>query len=302
VYIYRNKINYKIYVGKTGNLSQRMTDHKKMRGDCPKFHNAIKKYGIDTFDIFILCKFDKENECLNAEKYYINYFKSNINKFGYNLTNGGDGVSGYKHTKESKQKMSLALKGRTSPMKGKHHSKETIIKLSNSHKGKKGYWKDKKLSYNHKKKLSNSHKGYIMPDKQKKIISITNTGKKCNWIKRGVNNYNSKLNLEDVSKIRELYKTNNYTYKDIAYLYNIGPTTVYRIIKNINYINNDYFESKEHSQHLKSQKKLNINQVIEIKKLLLDGFKNIEIAKKYNVDSSLISAIKIGRIWKHIKG
>lgn len=41
-------------------------------------------------------------------------------------------------------------------------------------------------------------------------------------------------------------------------------------------------------------------QVIEIKMLLLHGFKNSEICRKYGVRNNTISNIKTGRAWKHI--
>lgn len=46
--------------------------------------------------------------------------------------------------------------------------------------------------------------------------------------------------------------------------------------------------------------KLTIENVIEIKKLLLQKVKQIDIAKKFNVQPSTISEIKAGRSWKNI--
>lgn len=47
----------------------------------------------------------------------------------------GDANRGKKHSEESRRKMSESRKGRKSPMLGKKHSKETLLKLSKSHKG-----------------------------------------------------------------------------------------------------------------------------------------------------------------------
>jgi hypothetical protein len=46
--------------------------------------------------------------------------------------------------------------------------------------------------------------------------------------------------------------------------------------------------------------KLKEIEVIQIKMLLRLGFKNVEIAKKYNVDSRTISSIKLCKSWKYI--
>jgi hypothetical protein len=47
--------------------------------------------------------------------------------------------------------------------------------------------------------------------------------------------------------------------------------------------------------------KLNNEKVIEIRKLIESGERLIDIAKKFNVNSSIIANIKVGRIWKHVK-
>jgi len=54
-----------------------------------------------------------------------------------NFTNGGEGTSGYKHSKEAKLKIGIASKGRIPYMKGKKHSEETKKKIGEYNKGKK---------------------------------------------------------------------------------------------------------------------------------------------------------------------
>ena len=48
----------------------------------------------------------------NQEKYWIKYFKSNNKKFGYNKTNGGSGIRGYKHTISARKKIGISSKQR----------------------------------------------------------------------------------------------------------------------------------------------------------------------------------------------
>jgi hypothetical protein len=68
------------------------------------------------------------------------------------------GSIGYKHSKETKKKMSESGKGRPSVMKGKTLSYEVRKKMSESSKG-------KIFSEEHRKKLSISHKGLMVGDK-----------------------------------------------------------------------------------------------------------------------------------------
>lgn len=69
----------------------------------------IKKYGKDIFIREILAR-DIEDESLLAymEMYYISLYKCNriIHKSGLNLTNGGDGTKGHRHTAETIKRIS----------------------------------------------------------------------------------------------------------------------------------------------------------------------------------------------------
>lgn len=69
-----------------------------------------------------------------------------------NLTDGGDGVQGYRLTEETKKKLSELNKGENSPKYGKKTSEETKKKLSEANKG-------RKLSEETKKKMSEAKKG-----------------------------------------------------------------------------------------------------------------------------------------------
>ena len=62
---------------------------------------------------------------------------------------------------------------------------------------------------------------------------------------------------------------------------------------------------KMHSELTKGEKnpnaKLTEKDVIDIKKRLQQGERNIDIAKIYNVGSHVISMIKCNKSWKHVE-
>lgn len=93
-------------------LSVRWSQHCAKSSNCPKLSSAIKKYGKENFIIEIIQNCSNTEELNKRERFYIKELNS-INK-GYNLTVGGEfSTKGYKHTKESKNKMSKARKGKS---------------------------------------------------------------------------------------------------------------------------------------------------------------------------------------------
>lgn len=106
-------------------LEERFRIHcKKARGNSKlKFHNAIRKYGIDVWISEILEEVEEDKLC-EREIFWISFYDSYNN--GYNLTHGGDGrcfVKGRKQTKEHKEKIRKAQidkwKNEPHPLKGK---------------------------------------------------------------------------------------------------------------------------------------------------------------------------------------
>ena len=125
IYKWTNKINNKVYIGKTNDEIRRINEHlRDRRKECP-FHKALDKYGVENFDYCVLIKTtSKSHKQLNIfldsmERYYIKKYHSNEKKYGYNLTKGGDGTSGYKYTKEQRETASRIKKGELNPMFGK---------------------------------------------------------------------------------------------------------------------------------------------------------------------------------------
>jgi group I intron endonuclease len=129
IYCLENKINGKKYIGKAVNPKVRLATHisnsKKDSKHTKYIHRAIAKYGIDNFWFRCIGFEFSENEILERERYLINFLDTTNPQNGYNLTLGGEGKSGYKHTVESKKILSdLGSKkvGELNPFYGRIHS------------------------------------------------------------------------------------------------------------------------------------------------------------------------------------
>ena len=110
----KNNINNKSYIGQSINIENRWTHHKSElnnnRHINDYFQNAWNKYGEDNFS-FIVIEECKESELNEKEIYYINKYNSMNN--GYNLCEGGNGIRGYRHTKEEIEKMRMIQNPKT---------------------------------------------------------------------------------------------------------------------------------------------------------------------------------------------
>lgn len=87
VYLTTCKVNSKIYVGK----AKVRPYHEKYYGSGIILENAIKKYGVENFTKEILEGFDSEEECFEAERFYIEALHARDPKIGYNIASGGPG-------------------------------------------------------------------------------------------------------------------------------------------------------------------------------------------------------------------
>lgn len=194
IYKAENKINGYIYIGKATIFRKRKGRHKidaLKYNSQTHFHRAIRKYGWENFEWSIICETDSEYKLKAIEKFYIAAYRK-MTKC-YNMTDGGEGLSGWNHSDVSRKKISEKTKGRTVSLeqrkilselyKGKKLSDERIEKL----KGRTPWNKGLNLTEEHKNKLSENHAdfkgeksslhGKPLSEEHKKKISVSRKGK-----------------------------------------------------------------------------------------------------------------------------
>lgn len=133
IYAIGNKVNGKIYIGKSATLTaeRRWKYHlwDAARGKPWPIHRAIRKYGAESFVLMTLHSRIRTEERLNLlERKWIRELKANDRKIGYNLTEGGDGITGFKFSLSSRRKMSRSMMGNTNTPKGRKQSPEHLEK------------------------------------------------------------------------------------------------------------------------------------------------------------------------------
>lgn len=150
IYLIRNRVNGKGYVGQTvKSVKKRFAEHLRSaaKGSDSAIHCAIRKHGADNFEVETVVACD--SSLLNAlEEYCVAFYGTRAAiGHGYNMTDGGKATSGWSPSFETREKMSMSQKGRKqSPehvAKAKaarqpyKHSAEMRLKISEASKGKK---------------------------------------------------------------------------------------------------------------------------------------------------------------------
>lgn len=121
VYIHRNKINNKVYIGITKQKPEERWRHDGFGYKSQlKFWRAIQKYGWDNFEHIIFAEKLTELEASFLEQDLINKFNAIEN--GYNVSPGGSTTN---HSKETLEKMRKSMTGKT-------QTQQTKNKISNS--------------------------------------------------------------------------------------------------------------------------------------------------------------------------
>ncbi|AYV78682.1 MAG: GIY-YIG-like endonuclease [Edafosvirus sp.] len=124
IYLVTNKINNKIYIGKTKThygdgkefgVDGRFDVHfknakstaKKTRNECPRFYNAIRKYGDENFSIetLLTCEVDEYDD---KETEMIAKYDATNRDIGYNIALGGRGCAVQNVSEEARQAISKA--------------------------------------------------------------------------------------------------------------------------------------------------------------------------------------------------
>jgi len=124
IYVYKitNLENGKVYIGKTKRrIDERFKTHcrnARRKSNMP-ICKAIRKYGSEKFRIECLgyCLSNKTANMVEQE--LIQYWKKRSKS--YNATVGGDGISGYRFTKEQRRRLSESMIGRKMTWSKKIH-------------------------------------------------------------------------------------------------------------------------------------------------------------------------------------
>lgn len=166
----------RIYIGSAVNITKRWHEHllelNKNKHHSQKLQRHFSKYRESDLIFTVLLSCPQE-DLIKTEQFFLDSYKPYFNGC---LVAGS--VLGYKHSEESKRKMSLSHKGRKVSeaqrvkMTNRTHSDETKQKISKSQKGK----KHPPLSLETRKKMSESRIGRKHSEESRKKMSANRMG------------------------------------------------------------------------------------------------------------------------------
>lgn len=269
IYIIKNDINNKVYIGQAINIKRRFQAHCKPSSafvDNDLVAKAIQKYGKDHFWYEILeDNIENYNE---KERYWIEYYNS-IRPNGYNIQSGGEEPPVSNGVNHPEAKLT------------QYDVQGVIYDLEYSD-----------LSYRQLSKKYN-----VSTDT---IININKgasyTQKEITYpIRKKPNDY-GKLSDEMALEIINMLKYTYLSYEEIAQKYQVEARAISRINKGMYHRNsNEIYPIRDYA-NTSNRPKLTYDDVTEIINLLMNTNISIsKIAKQYNVESNIIIGIKSGR-------
>ena len=268
IYVIKNRINNKVYVGQAKNSSERFISHCKPSSiiySNSLVDKAIQKYGANNFWFEILeSQIENYNE---REKYWIQQLNS-LKPNGYNILAGGEEPPIYY--------------GIDHPL-STFNSLEVVKLLKND-------LKNTRMSLADIAKKYNTSKRTVMRINQG--LHYEDLGE--SYPIRKIPLMNGKLTDEQIKEIIEILKTTYRLYEDIGKQYNVSLSTIKKINSGeVHKQNNESYPIRKYKNS--GTPNCTYAQVTEIIELLITTNMSCnQISKCYNINLQTIYMIKNG--------
>jgi group I intron endonuclease len=266
IYQIKNLTNNKIYIGSSVDIKARWAGHrsdlKNKKHHSKHLQRSWELHGSNAFEFMILEVVKDSELLLEREQHYLDTLRPYEREVGYNNCREAGRPTGYKHSEETRRKMSETKKGHKHSeetkrkigisQKGKHISDETKIKqsisakkrwkrtdacteetrkkMSEAHKGRKPWNKGIKTPQEVKDKISKTLKGRPSPMKGNRHSEETK--RLMSEVRSGENNARSIMTWEKVREIRRLYAAGGISQQKLADQFGCSKGCIKHILKN----------------------------------------------------------------------
>lgn len=273
--------NGKCYIGLSNNIKRRLKEHcgDSKKGKLP-IHQAIKKYGLTEFELLEEISSEDRVKLQERERYWIQYYKSNQKKFGYNITSGGDGAE------QGTKNISAGL------------TQEQLIEvydLLENHLDLYIYEIAEKFNIS-SEAISNINRGihYHNPDKHYPLREAT-LFKKGHKVKSGEENHLAKFSSkEQIQKVKNAIINSDLSLEELGEKFGVSYATISNINRGLTYFKEDESYPLRKKKTCKKNK-INEQLLLEIYQALQDNQLSIHaIAQKFQIHESTVRRINNG--------
>lgn len=211
IYKILNNENGKFYIGSAQNLRARWNTHRRRleRGEHENSYlqRAWNKHGKENFTFLVLEEIEQDEQLVPAEQKWLNETRSYDREVGYNICPTAGSPLGVKRSKETRKKISKALRGRAMG-----HRKETRRKISEALKG-------RPKSEEHIRKMSEANRGDKSPT--------------------------AKLTWEKVREMRAIYERGEMGPTALGRLFGVDRKTAESVVKGRSWKNDPVEQQKK---------------------------------------------------------
>jgi len=230
IYCIRNKINGKMYIGSATNLRTRWAVHtydlRNNKHGNKHLQYSWNKYGGRFFVFEVLEEVSVLEQLVDREQFYLDSFRESGKEL-YNISERAGSQLGFRHSEESRRKMSQARAGRINGP----HSPERIANISKALKGRTSWATGKKFSEEYRMKISKGRLGITvgpMSEVAKHKISKACKGRPA-WNKGVVMEKRPKMSRDKAELIIRMWESGDWSHRRLATEFDIGVDAVCRL-------------------------------------------------------------------------
>jgi len=206
IYIIKNLINNKVYVGQSKRFKTRISQHfrSSKHENCPyPIGRAIKKYGKENFSVEVIEEID-ESRADERERHWISHFDSVNPQKGYNLESGGNSLKTL--SEETRRKISESRR---------------VWYESLNEEELKAYCAKRKNMVRSEDGLANNKKAVLQA-----LKGVRKTSEHCERIRQAL----FKLTIEQAKEMQEL-SLRGVSAKELAKRYQLSYSTTRRYLR-----------------------------------------------------------------------
>ena len=327
IYLIKNLINNKIYIGQSINTKHRWEQHVSASKHFPRcvIDKAIQKYGEENFSIDILEKQIEDYD--EKEKYYISLYDSKVPK-GYNVAEGGLSVGVGINNVNANFKTQKELDNVIDTIKNSDLNFNTIAEIfgcassvvSAINLGNAYFQEDLEYPLRQSRIEEERFKQLVYSLKYELDKTMVDIAKEYNIDRSHLNDINQgnirwkswlqyplrtgkiyNVALQNIDEIIDLLKNSTTSQTDIARQFNVSKNVISQINTGQSYKQEgiDYPIRKDYHSVGPRKHTLTPNEIAEIEELLKGFDSTAEIAKKFEVSASTIRNINNGKIKKY---